>query len=425
MLASSRRVRTAINIWPGYVDALSALLMLVIFTLLIFTLAQVFLSELVSNQDQELEELNARLSEISNLLGLAQTRNRELDGKIQALSEEYSSSLEERYDLMGQVEELSAITQADKEKIELQLRTIISLQQDIGALRKLREELEREVGALSSSLAGKEGEIGLLRDRSKSLQARLAEEEERTLLSQEEIAEKDIRIEELFGLVTLGNEALEQEKQLSASAQVQVELLTQRIEALREQLKVIGQALRLAEEKNREQEVQLTDLGSRLNTLLAQRVNELEQYRSEFFGRLREVLAENPNIRVVGDRFVFPSELLFASGSDTLGEQGKQELSKLAITLREISSRIPLDVSWILRVDGHTDRRPINTERFPSNWELSTARAVSVVRYLAEQGIPQQRLAATGFAQFHPVDTEESAEAYQRNRRIEIKLTDR
>jgi len=183
--------------------------------------------------------------------------------------------------------------------------------------------------------------------------------------------------------------------------------------------------LKLAEEKSQGQALEISDLGKRLNVLLAEQVNELEKYRSEFFGTLRKVLGQNPNIRVVGDRFVFPSELLFDSGSATLGREGKRELAKLAITLDGIASKIPSDVSWILRVDGHTDRQPISTEKFPSNWELSTARAVSVVRYLASQGIHAKRLAATGFGQYHPVDRSETAEAYQRNRRIEIKLTDR
>ncbi len=446
MLASPRRAKSTINIWPGYVDALSALLMLVIFTLLVFTLAQVFLSEILSNQDRELSDLNARLAEISSLLGLEQEKSRRLDNEVKQISEEYSRSLEKQYELFGQVEKLTTLSQADREKIELQLRSIASLQQDIDSLQQMRQKLEQEVGNLVLSLEGrdqqlgalqaqsedlkvqlsdKEMQIGALRDRSKSLQARLADEAERTLLAQQTIEQKEIRIEELVAVVNAGNEALDEEKELSTQARAQVELLNRQIAALREQLLVIGQALKLAEEKNADQEVQLTDIGKRLNTLLAERVNKLERYRSEFFGRLREALGENPDIRVVGDRFVLPSELLFASGSATLGEAGRSELFTLAATLRQIAGKIPSDVNWILRVDGHTDRRPIQTEQFPSNWELSTARAVSVVRFLAQQGIPQQRMAATGFGEFHPVESADTPEAFQRNRRIEIKLTDR
>ena len=446
MLASPRRAKTSINIWPGYVDALSALLMLVIFTLLVFTLAQVFLSEILSSQDRELSDLNARLAEISSLLDLEQGKSRRLGEELSQISEEYSRSLEKQYELFGQVDQLTAQSEGEREKIELQLRSIASLQQDIDSLQQMRQKLEREIGALVLSLEGrdqqigalqtrsddlqarltdKEAQLGSLRDRSKSLQARLADEEERTLLAQESIGQKELRIEELVAIVNAGNAALDEEKELSAQARAQVELLNRQIASLREQLLIIGQALKLAEEKNVDQEVKLTDLGQRLNTLLAERVNKLERYRSEFFGRLREALGENPDIRVVGDRFVLPSELLFATASATLGEAGRNELLTLASTLRQIAGKIPSDVNWILRVDGHTDRRPIQTEQFPSNWELSTARAVSVVRFLAQQGIPQQRMAATGFGEFHPVEVADTPEAFQRNRRIEIKLTDR
>lgn len=446
MLVSPRRVRSAINVWPGYVDALSALLMLVIFTLMIFTLAQLFLSELLSNRDRELTELNNRLAEISSLLGLERERGDRLEDKVSRISEQYSLSLEKQYDLLGQVDRMKALSAEDQQQIEQHLLSIASLQQDIDALQQMRRQLEQEVGAMALTLSGREQEIkdlqgqsrslseqlagselqlGKLRDRSKALQARLAEEEERTLLAQTTVEQKEIRLQELYALVAAGKEALADEKQLSAEARMQIDLLNRQIRALREQLQVIGQALQLEEEKGLEQKSQLEDLGKRLNLLLAERVNRLERYRSEFFGRLREVLGDNPNIRVVGDRFLLPSELLFASGSDALGEQGKEGLLALADTLRDISSRIPDDVDWILRVDGHTDRQPIHTERFPSNWELSTARAVSVVRFLARQGIPEQRMAATGFGEFHPVDRAETEQAFQKNRRIEIKLTDR
>ena len=344
------------------------------------------------------------------------------------------------------MEKLSAISEDDKQQIEQQLRSIASLQQDIDTLQQMRQKLEQEVGAMSLTLSGREQEIlslqgrnqvlneqvaakelqlGALRDRSKALQARLADEEERTLLAQVAIEKKETRIEELYSLVAAGREALSEEKRLSFDARVQIDMLNRQIAALREQLQVIGRALQLEEDKGQQQQLQLADLGKRLNVLLAERVNRLERYRSEFFGRLRDALGENPNIRVVGDRFLLPSELLFASGSDALGEKGKTGLLALAATLRDIAGRIPEDVNWILRVDGHTDKQPIRTERFPSNWELSTARAVSVVRFLAQQGIPEQRMAATGFGEFHPVDSADTPEAWQKNRRIEIKLTDR
>jgi len=195
--------------------------------------------------------------------------------------------------------------------------------------------------------------------------------------------------------------------------------------ALREQLASLAAALDASEAKAREQEVQITNLGQRLNAALATRVAELARYRSEFFGRLREVLGDRQDVRIVGDRFVFQSEVLFDSASADLGEEGQRQIARLATTLAEIASRIPDNIDWILQVDGHTDRRPIATARFPSNWELSAARAISVVRFLNERGIPFDRLAATGYGEFHPIDEGTDEIALRRNRRIEIRLTQR
>jgi chemotaxis protein MotB len=179
------------------------------------------------------------------------------------------------------------------------------------------------------------------------------------------------------------------------------------------------------EAENEEKEVQIADLGRRLNAALATKVQELARFRSDFFGRLRELLGDRQDIRVVGDRFVFQSEVLFASGSAELEPEGRKQLSQLASALAEIAATIPEDIDWVLRVDGHTDRRPISTPEFPSNWELSTARAISVVKFLIIRGIGPNRLAATGFGQFQPLDTGSDEIAFRRNRRIELKLTQR
>ncbi|MES9906618.1 MAG: peptidoglycan-binding protein, partial [Sedimenticola sp.] len=397
MFGGHRRQRSAVNVWPGYVDALSALLMLVIFTLLIFTLAQVFLSETLSSRDKELDYLNARLAEISSLLSLEQTKNEQL-------ATDYTKSLEVQFALSGQVEQLTATAKTDKAEIEQQLRQLAALHQDIDTLKALRRRLEEEVAGLSGTLSAKEGELGELRDWSKSLEARLADEQERTLLAQQNIDRKEVQITDLLNLVRRSDEALKEEQTLSASARARVEQLNRQITALRAQLEMISSALASAESKNQDQALKLSDMGRRLNLLLAQQVNKLQRYRSEFFGRLREVLGDNPNIRIVGDRFLFQSELLFASGSGTLGEKGKDQLAKLATTLQQLAERIPQDINWILQVEGHTDIRPISTLKYPSNWELSTARAVSVVRFLGRQGIPLERLSAAGYGEFHPVD---------------------
>ncbi len=439
MLGSRRRIVTKINIWPGFVDALSALLMLVIFMLLIFTLAQAFLALTVSDRDTELDRLNARLSEISSALLLQQKTNQALSEKVASLRNQYNQGIFYQDALKEQIAELEKIVETDKETITVQLSEKAQLQHDIIALREVRADLELRIANLVGVIADRDQnivqleteldkrltEIGMIRDNNKSLQAKLAAQENVTMLAQKEINRKEFRIQDLVTIVSDAEEALSTEKKLSASAQANVKRLSLQIDDLKNQLDVISQALQLEERKTAGQQAELADLGQRLNTLLAQRVNELESYRSEFFGRLRQVLIENPNIRIEGDRFLLPSELFFASASATLGEQGKQELNKLAQILNEISLAIPDDINWILRIDGHTDRRPINSQRFPSNWELSTARAVAVVRYLVQQGVPPKRMTAAGFGEFHPVDSGQSAAAFQRNRRIELKLTGR
>ncbi|TGG94205.1 OmpA family protein [Natronospirillum operosum] len=434
-----RRSSSSISVWPGYVDALSALLMLVIFMLLIYTLTQLYLSQTLSDRDSELARLGNRLTEISRLLRLEEERTEELEEQLGQAREALAVSLGREEILQAEMDRLEDQVAADRERIQVLLGTQASLQQDIAALRELRAELEREVADMSelltqrdtevaeldAELEERQTEIGALRDRSQALEARLAEEQERTLLAQQEIEERELRIQDLVAISEEGARALEEELELSASQRAQIARLNDAIDALQAQLRTISAALRLQEDITQTQEAELADLGERLNTLLAERVTELEQYQSEFFRRLREVLAERDDIRVIGDRFLLPSELLFATGSATIGEAGLEELDKLADLVLELTETIPEDVDWVLRVDGHTDQIPISTARFPSNWELSTARAVSVVRYLAERGVPEARMAATGFGEHQPLQAGTSAEALQANRRIELKLTSR
>mgnify|MGYP000172995752 FL=1 len=439
MLGSQRRTATAVNVWPGYVDALSALLMLVIFMLLIFTVAQVFLAQTLSSRESELDLLNVKLAEISNALQVQRNTNQSLSEKLSVLRNQYAQGEFFQNMLEQKVAELEKIVTADKEAISIQLSELAQLQHDIVALKQVRKDLENDVASLASTLKIRDQNIeqletrlenrlaliGTLRDNSQALQAKLASQQNMTMLAQKDIEQKEFLIQDLVAIVGEGKEALRDEKKLSASAYADVKNLSAQIDALKNKLNSISSALRLEEKKTASQETQMANLGQRLNTLLAERVNELEQYRSDFFGRLRQVLVKSPDIRIEGDRFLLPSALFFASASATLGERGKQELNKLAQTLNEISVAIPGDINWILRIDGHTDQLPISTLRFPSNWELSTARAVSVVRYLTEQGIAPKRMTAAGFGEFHPVDPGQSEAAYQRNRRIELKLTER
>lgn len=369
MHGSGRRQRSQINAWPGYVDALSALLMLVIFMLMIYMVSQMYLSQTLSDRDSELANLNSRLNEISRLLMLEEQRSEQLVAELTTLRSAYQQSLS-REEAMQQALDTLLVELTDSEETQQRISVRTA-------------ELESEL-----------------------------EQQRRALTQLQSISEAQ-------------QTALQEEETLTASQQDFIVQLTQRIDALQEQLKQISAALQLQETRVSERDIEIAGLGERLNRALAERVNQLERYQSEFFGRLRDLLEANENIRIVGDRFLLPSELFFASGSAELGIEGRAELDKLARLLLEISTSIPEDIDWILRVDGHTDRIPINTPTFPSNWELSTARAVSVVRYLSSQGVPQRHMAAAGFGEFYPVNTGNNADALQQNRRIEIKLTNR
>ena len=453
MAALARRSRGSPNIWPGFVDALAALLMVIIFLLTVFMLSQFFLNELLSGRDEALARLERQISELSDLLSLERQASTDLRLSIAQLSDQLQSSTVERDSMSTQLAELAAmrdalaaraekseadaarvgaqledafkVISADKEKIKIQLAELESLRRDILALRTVRKDLEAQVGKLAASLQTSERDLTVARDRSKALEARLASEQERTTLAQREIEKRDIRLSELLMRVDKSETALADERELGATQRSRIALLARQIAALRKQLQRISALLEASETKTAKQQVQIADLGRRLNLALAARVEELSKYRSEFFGRLREVLGDHPGIRVVGDRFVFQSEVLFASGSAELNPDGEAQIAQLATTLTEIGKKIPKDINWILRVDGHTDRVPIQTPIFPSNWELSTARAISVVKFLVNHGVPADRLAATGFGEHQPLDPRQNKAGYSRNRRIELKLTQR
>ncbi len=415
--------RSSIDIWPGFVDALAQLLMVIIFILLVFTAGQFYLSEALSGRDQALMQLQQQVNELGNLLALERSTNEGLRVSAADLSEQLTNSLAERDRLTGQLRDADTIVSADKEKIELQLREIESLRRDLEALKSVRADLETKIATLAQQQAPPE--LGALRDRTRELEARLAAEQERTLLAQKEIEARDMRLRDLGKRADRSELGLTAEKEISRNALARVDQLNAQLATLREQLSRIASALDVSEFKVKEQQGQIVELGKRLNLALVGKVEELARYRSEFFGRLREILGDRPDIRVVGDRFVFQSEVLFAPGSADLSDGAKKELAPLIAALKDISAKIPPDINWILRVDGHTDRRPISNPQFPSNWELSTARALSVVRFAIEEGVPAARLAAAGFADKQPIDPRSAEDAYRRNRRIELKLTER
>ncbi|NNE84858.1 MAG: peptidoglycan -binding protein [Alphaproteobacteria bacterium] len=440
--AASRRYNS-VSYWPGFVDALAALLVVVVFLIMVFALAQVFLSDALSGRDSVLEKLTSELDELAQMLDLERSTNAELRLSVSQLSSQLQTSVSERDALVaklsdveeelasgqraraGEIAELNKIIAADKESIELQLRDLERLNRDIAALRTVREELEQKVAGMAATLQASEQQLGEVRDLSKQLEAKLAEESERTVLAQKEVGERDIRLAELLSRAETAEQSFTEERTLSEKAQSQMSLLSQQLSELRRQLAALNEVLEASEAKNEEQNTQIVNLGKRLNAALATRVQELARYRSEFFGRLREVLGNRADIRIVGDRFVFQSEVLFASGAAELNQDGGAQLEQLAATLRQISSEIPAELDWVLRIDGHTDARPISTAQFPSNWELSSARSTSVVKFLIEHGIPPNRLVAAGFGQYQPLDGGEDEIAYRRNRRIEFKLTQR
>jgi len=471
MPSSRSRSYNAASYWPGFVDALAALLVVVVFLIMVFALAQAFLSDALSGRDTVLEQLTAELEELGQMLNLERDSNLKLQLSIAQLSSDLKSSISER-DLLNvrlssiekelatekathndQIFDLNKIIKNDKDSIELQLRDLERLNRDILALKEVRKNLEKKVSVLIGTLENTEGELekvkevqrnmekkvsvlvdtlentegelGKVRDLSKELRAKIVDESERTLLVQEKLDKRDIRLKELLNSTKIAEKSLSEEKVLSKSYQNKISLIGEQLRQLRIQLAALNEALEASESKNKEQKSQIVNLGKRLNAALATRVQELARYRSEFFGRLRKTLGNRADIRIVGDRFVFQSEVLFESGAADLNQAGSQQLSLLGTTLRKISKEIPKDLDWVLRVDGHTDERPISTTQFPSNWELSSARSTSVVKYLINQGISPNRLVAAGFGQHQPIDIGSDEIAYRRNRRIEFKLTQR
>lgn len=361
MNSIGRRRRT-LDIWPGFVDALSSLILVMVFVLLLFAIGQFVLSTTIAGKNEALAQLNAQIAQLSKTLSLAEGANRDLQTKTNELSASLGSATSERDAIKSQLDAASA--EAAK------------LSADIAALSELKAQLEREVASLSGQLNTSKKDL---------------------------VAATD----------------------LNAQSAAQVELLNRQLAAVRDQLNKLSAALDLANANVKDKDAKIADVGAQLNLALANKVNQLEKYRSEFFGKLREVLGTRADIRVIGDRFVVPTDVLFDTGSADLNPGAQSNLDKLAETLNAVSAEIPSDLDWVVRIDGHTDKRPIHTDQFPSNWELSTARAVAIVKYLVVQGIPAHRLSANGFGQFQPLDAADTEAAYAKNRRIEIQLTNR
>ena len=341
-LARKGRSQRTIDYWPGFVDALSTLLLSIMFLLTVFVLAQFLLSREISGKDEVLTRLNSQINELTQLLALEKSGKQDLEDSLANLQASLATSEGERSRLQALLDQGAGSSDAANQKI----------------------------GRLGSEL--------------------------------------------------------ETEREVSARAMSQIELLNQQIAALRSQIAAIEVALQASEAKDQQSQTKIADLGRRLNVALAQRVQELNRYRSDFFGRLREILSDRENIRIVGDRFVFQSEVLFPSGGNDLNPAGQAEMAKLATALLDLAKEIPAEINWVLRVDGHTDNVQLSgAGRFADNWELSSARATSVVKFLISKGVPADRLVAAGFGEYQPIAPGESPEARAQNRRIELKLTER
>jgi chemotaxis protein MotB len=518
MALSRRAGRFPASIWPGFVDAMTALILVLFFVLSVFMIVQFVLRDTISGQGRELDELSLQVANLADALGLERSRADTQEALVATLTAEQEAAEAEIADFETQVASLIArntdlsgqLTAAEAESAE-RLSTSEALEAalasardelDAGAqearlaaarreaLEALVASLRTDVGGLESQVAELSGELDTRGEAlseaeaarlaeaaaAEALRARLADsdaeltamtlsleaerqkaQETLELLAAAEAAREQLTGAEREALSAAEKRAAElaqarsllaEQEDISSEAQRQVALLNQQTAELRNQLDGLQGLLDAAEADDVEAQVQIEKLGANLNAALARVASEeraraelevrererlaaealdLERYRSEFFGRVREVLGGREGVRVVGDRFVFDSEVLFPPGSATLGTEGQAQVAQVADVIRDISGEIPEGIDWILRVDGHTDLVPVSaTSQFADNWELSQARALSVVRYMTEvEGLPESRFAAAGFGEHQPIDSGLTPEALARNRRIELKFTER
>ncbi|MEM9625055.1 MAG: peptidoglycan -binding protein [Pseudomonadota bacterium] len=365
----------------------------------------------LDQSEADRKSLEEQIAELNALLSTSETDQAEQDAKIEELQAALEAQGKER--------------EGDEELLNQRERRIAELAAQLEAARNQPRTAEARIEELRRSREALLAELAQVRDRASQLEGRLASEQDRTLLAQRELEERAIRLAELLRSVGEASDEAETQRELASESLAQIDVLNRQINELRIQLASLEEALDLERARVDAQKVTIADLGSKLNVALAGKVEELSRFRSEFFGRLREILGNRSGIRVVGDRFVFQSEILFPSGSDELETSGEDELRALAQSLKEISDEIPSELPWVLQINGHTDRRPIRTADFASNWELSAARATTVGKFLIREGIPPERIAVAGFAQYQPLDQRNDEIAYRRNRRIEVKLTTR
>jgi chemotaxis protein MotB len=410
-LRTRRAGGNGLEAWPGYVDALSTLLMVIIFVLLVFVLAQGFLSVALSGRSKELDKANQQLAQLADALSLERSHAADLQLSVSQLSQQLSEATAARNSLTGQLTSLQAKLGDATARADASQKQLAAMQQQIADLDKTVQVGKETVQAKLSDLAKLSDQVRALTALRDDLEKQAQDAAARAMTEQQRREAVEAQLSE--------------EKKLGDSARAQLALFNQQVDQLKAQLASLAKALSLQEQQGRDKDTQIANLGQRLNAALAAKVEELQRYRSEFFGKLRRLLENRSGIQVVGDRFVFQSEVLFPVGSADLTQPGVAQMTTLAITIKEIAAEIPPDVHWILRVDGHTDPQPVKGGAFASNWELSAARAITVVKLLIADGVPAEHLAATGFGEYQPFGPGDTPDAYAKDRRIELRLTDR
>lgn len=427
-----RRGGNGLDAWPGYVDALSTLLMVIIFVLLVFVLSQAFMTVALNGRSQALDKANQQLSALADALSLERGRTAALQLSVSQLGGELAARTADRNSLARQFADANlAIQAATAANTRLQTQATEAKGQADAAAAQLTAS-KRQLAEMQQQIAALDRTVVIGKD---TLQAKLSDlaklsDEARALTALRDELEKQAQDAAARAMTEAQRSAavehqLAEETKLGSSARAQIALLNQQIDQLRTQLSAIAASLDLTQQQSTGKDAQIANLGEKLNLALAARVEELQQYRSEFFGKLRALLANRSGIQIVGDRFVFQSEVLYPVGSADLTPAGIAQMTTLAVTIKDIAAEIPPDVHWVLRVDGHTDPQPVKSGDFASNWELSAKRAITVVKLLIANGVPPNHLAATGFGEYQPFGAGDTPDAYAKDRRIELRLTDR
>jgi chemotaxis protein MotB len=469
-----RRQHNGLDAWPGYVDALSTLLMVTIFVLLVFVLAQGLLSVSLSGKDKALERLHQQIAQLTDMLSLEKGRATDLQNNVAGLARDLGDATAARDSLARQLASSQAQIASDSTAVasltaqrdqmsaqladaRLQARSATSrlndMQGQLGQQTTVATSAQSQLDTLQSRLSDSQKQLSAdeaqlaqateaattaaaaatsAKSQITSLEGQLTAMEARATTAEAKLASVQSALATQTDLANASQSALTQQKQdltqqtqQTDAANAQITLLNQQMAQLRAQLQAIASALALQESQGRDKDAQIADLGHKLNLALAAKVQELQRYRSDFFGKLREILKNQPNIKIVGDRFVFQSDVLFASASAQLTPEGQSQIDGISAAIKSIMKEIPPDLSWMLRVDGHADSQPVIGGPFQSNWQLSAARAISVVQLLILDGVPANHLAATAFGDTQPLDPAQTADAFAKNRRIEFRLTDR